>query len=683
MENKTFYVSPNGNDSWSGTLSEAGEKDGPFLTIKKARNTIRELKKSGALCGPVRVLLRGGHYPIKEPITMDGSDSWYTTYEAYGDEKPVISGGKAITDWQIEQHNGITMWATYLPDVEYGRWYFRQLFANGVRLARTRYPSHGFCTVKMALRSGLANPKHAIIFDGAGSFVFHEGEIQNWDNITDAEIVVHHLWVDEHMPIQSVDMERNIVVSDLKSMFIIDNPRWQTNYYVENIFEALQEPGQWYLNRKTGMLYYVPREGETFENTQFTAPCILQLIKIRGDANEYVEHLHFKGIHFMYSDWDSVAYKGDDDFTDILGLDGIEGYAASPQGAVHLPGCISLEGAAHCTFEGCTVAHTGFHAISIGEACKFIRVIKSDIYDAGAGGIIIGGSNAKGDPLRRTGNITITDNHIHQCGNVYKCGIGVLITHANRNTVAHNHIHHLHYSGISCGWVWGFEDSVSKDNIIEYNHIHHIGYEGHLSDMGGIYTLGVSPGTVLRGNIIHDVKKLQYGGFGIYLDEGSSHIIIEDNICYHIESNAFHQHYGRENVVRNNIFACGEDGTIRLSRSKGFCSFTLMNNILITAGKPIIENKAIEDFDGTHIISDLNILWDTQGEEPVVSCNVMKENVQCTLKMWQELGYDRHSIIAKPNFKNMEEGDFSFEGSIDELFDSFRPISAFKAGIRE
>ena len=90
--------------------------------------------------------------------------------------------------------------------------------------------------------------------------------------------------------------------------------------------------------------------------------------------------------------------------------------------------------------------------------------------------------------------------------------VGILSMHSFGNTLSHNHIYDLYYTGISCGWVWGYADSVSKNNRIEKNHIHDLGH-GLLSDMGGIYTLGVQPGTVLRGNLIHDVEKANYGGW--------------------------------------------------------------------------------------------------------------------------------------------------------------------------
>ena len=193
-------------------------------------------------------------------------------------------------------------------------------------------------------------------------------------------------------------------------------------------------------------------------------------------------------------------------------------------------------------------------------------------------------------PLLRTGQNVVSDNSIHHFGEVYPSGVGVLLMHTNGNTVTHNNIHHCYYTGISIGWEWGYQRSVSRDNVIEYNHIHHIG-QGLLSDMGAIYTLGVSPGTIIRNNLIHDVDANKYGGWGIYNDEGSTHILVENNIVYNTKFSGYNIHYAKEITVRNNIFAFGRINMLSRSRIEPHKSLYFENNIVYWNQGVLMTNK--------------------------------------------------------------------------------------------
>jgi hypothetical protein len=250
--------------------------------------------------------------------------------------------------------------------------------------------------------------------------------------------------------------------------------------------------------------------------------------------------------------------------------------------------------------------------------------------------------------------------------------------HAFGMVISHNHIHDLYYSGVSCGWEWGYQENVSRDNLIERNHIHDIG-QGLLSDMGGIYTLGVQPGTVIRGNLIHDVRSAHYGGWCIYPDEGSSHIIIENNVCYDADRDAFHQHYGRENVVRNNILAFGGESVARYSRVDDHNGITFTKNILVTDGKPIYQAGYHHRLSERRFMSDLNLVFDVSGK-PVHCVDAGGKRLSWTA--WRKLGQDTHSVVRDPKFRNWRKRDFRLQPSSPALKLGFEPIDVSDVGPR-
>jgi hypothetical protein len=261
----------------------------------------------------------------------------------------------------------------------------------------------------------------------------------------------------------------------------------------------------------------------------------------------------------------------------------------------------------------------------------------------------------------------IVQNTIAHGGRLHPAAVGVWLGFASHNLVANNDIYDFYYTGISVGWMWGYFPTGAHHNIIADNHIYQIG-QGVLSDMGGIYLLGPAPGTVVRGNRIHDVQSYGYGGWGIYPDEGSSDLLIEKNVVYRTKSAGFHQHYGRNNLIRNNIFAFGQEAQWMRTRAEDHLSFTLERNIVLWEEGQLLGSN----WSGNNYRLDRNLYWKRSGK-PFTFAGM-------SLQEWQAKGQDLHSLIADPLFVAPEKGDFRLKpGSPAEKI-GFEPIDMQRAG---
>lgn len=696
----TLYVATNGKDNWSGRLPEpnADWTDGPLATLVGARNRIRHRSQPPAYygysggawspqgySGSVTVRVRGGVYALKEPLTFGPEDASGIHFTSFPGETPILDGGRKLEGWKPGEVNGRPCWTLELPEVARGEWRFRSLFVNGRRAQRPKLPKSDWYWIEDVPGKGLKAEFH----EGSACFVAKEGDFHNWRNLTDVEVVVMHYWNDEHMDVIAFDERTRRVVCDRPSIFRLTDdyqPRF-AKYYVQNVFEALTEPGEWYLDRHAGMIYYIPLEGETLETVEIFAPRMSQLLTITGDADagQLAQNLRFTGLTFRHTDaplppggWDPSACNPGEGMRSWPN-DG--NYASAPQAAFNIPGALRLEAARNCSFEDCVVEHVGWCAIEIADACHAIRIVGNELRDLGAGGVKIGGSDVDGPRARRTGNNVVTDNHIHHAGRVFHQAVGVFIQHSYGNTIAHNHIHDLFYSGISCGWKWGFMESVCRDNHIEYNHIHHLGF-GWLSDMGGIYTLGVQPGTTIRGNHIHDVTCDNYGGWGIYLDEGSAHIVVENNLVHDTKTEGFHQHYGRENSVRNNIFAAGRKAQILLSRAiPEWRGVTFQENIVVApASAPLYARGYGNDLRRPGFASDHNLFWAWGGE--LRSDNGPNAEDKLDMDALRAAGLDRHTVVADPCFADFAARDFRLLPASPAFAIGIKPIDLSNVGPR-
>ncbi|MCX5682374.1 MAG: right-handed parallel beta-helix repeat-containing protein, partial [Planctomycetota bacterium] len=549
-----FYVSPQGKDSWSGALLEpnAAGTDGPFATPQRARDVIRKHRADGIIKCRATIQIRAGTYYLDEPLALAPEDSGTTdaplVIEPYPGEKPVLSGGRRITGFTKDAAG---RWTATIPEVKEGKWSFRQIFVGGERRPMTRLPKEGFFTVVSQPGVDWKKDKYNTPGD---KFEFAPGDIKAAWAGKDVEVVLLHFWVDTHLKIAGVDDEKHVATFDRKARrkFTDDYTQGGARYYVLNAPDALDTPGQWHLDRSSGVLVYLPKPGEDPAKTEVIAPRLAQVVRFEGDpaAGKFVENVWLRNLTISHTAWDLPPNS-----------------AGDGQAAQDVPGAVLATGLRHASIERCRIENIGTYGIDLQDGCQEVRVAGNEIAHTGAGGIKVNGAGPGSPEARRTCRNQITDNHIYDGGQIWHSGLGILVRHSGENLVAHNHIHHLYYTGISVGWTWGYAETVSKANIIEYNYIHDIGM-GLLSDMGGIYTLGQSQGTIIRYNLIHDILSHGYGGWGIYTDEGSTGILIENNVVYRTKTGGFHQHYGKENIIHNNIFAFAKVGQVQRTRAE-------------------------------------------------------------------------------------------------------------------
>lgn len=587
----------------------------PTDDLAKVRDSVRGKKAT--------VVLMGGTYFRADTLSFKAEDS-DTTWKAAPGETVVISGGRPITGWK-KGDNGL--WTAQVPD----GLRFNQLFIDGKRRTRARTPNVGeFFRVDGSLTE-----------DKPTKLKFKEGDLKpEWAARGDVEVIALQKWAELRMPIVSVDAASRTatLAGDCHKWIIEDHAR----YWVENSPDLLDAPGEWYLDKKTGVLSCKPLDGEDMTKIVAIAPALQQIVRIDGAKN-----LHFEGITFSHADW-SIGPKG---------------YSDS-QAAIDYTGAVQAQGAVGCSFVDCAVSHVGGYGIDFAKGCKENKIVRCEVTDTGAGGIRIGETALRKDEADKTVGNVVTDNHIHDIGIVFPAGVAIWVGHSAKNVLAHNHIHDTYYSAFSIGWSWGYGPSGAQENVIEQNLVHDIG-RSMLADMGGVYTLGTCTGTVIRNNVFHDIWSSTYGGWAIYFDEGSTGVVAENNLAYRCKSNGFHQHYGKDNTLRNNVFALNHEAQIARTRKEDHFTLLFDRNIVYwTEGKLLSGN-----WDGNQFRWEKNLFWNPAGTKGLP-------------EKWKEQGLDQESVIADPLFVNPEKGDFTLKPDSPALKMGFQPIDVSKVGPR-
>jgi len=646
------FLSPFGDDLNPGTI------DKPVSSLVKARDLARAYRQSTSAGQPVEIIAMGGEYFMSQPLSLSYSDGGTTDAPLIirGEEgkKAIFIGGVQIIGWEAVNDK---LWKAFIPQVAYYDSYFEQLFVNGRRAVRARTPNEGFFFIKgveeTVLEKGEGrSPLFAvqkILLDSADANCFRTFSPEDFE---DALVTFYHKWDNTRKRVESFNRKESSIYTVGTGMKPWNSLDKQTRYFVDNYKDALDAPGEWYLER-SGWLWYIPRPGETIGNTSVYAPVIKEFIVISGDpvSGKNAENIRFENLVF-----EIAGYRTPPDGNEPA-------QAAAPVDAV-----ISLDYARNIEFRNCEIAHTGTYAFWFRRGCSNCTVNQCYMHDLGAGGVKIGETILRQRLSEITNNITIDNNIITNAGHIFPCAVGIIIFHASDNRLTHNEISNLRYSGVSVGWVWGYAHSPSKRNLISFNHIHHLGW-GELCDMGGVYTLGASEGTTVSNNVIHHIYSFDYGGWGLYTDEGSFGITMENNLVYACKNSGFHQHYGKENFIRNNIFAYNIRSQLQATRIEEHTSITFTGNIIYFDKGTLLSSN----WHKFKLLSDFNCYWDTRTKDIRFADRSFAE--------WQKSGKDIHSVVADPLFKDPVHFDFHFKNQSVARRIKFTQFDYSKAGV--
>ncbi len=651
---KTFYVSPNGNDRWSGTLPAYNEQksDGPFATIEGARDAIRQMKAEQGLTEPVTVMLRGGTYFLDRTIVFDNQDYGTAqhpiTYRAYPGEEPVISGGRKIkASW--ETYDGQIKVCT-LPEVEAGDWSFNQLFVNGERQTRARIPHEGYQIIAEAVSDT--------------AFKYKAGHFKRYRNLKDAEIVMFHSWNNSRLKVAGLDEQKRIVrCLDANAPHPIG---WSSagsvnRYYIDNVFEGLQQPGDWYLDKHSGELYYWP-EGNT-ENLEIVAPALKQLIRFEDQAR----HIHIRGITFTDTRWE-LPEKGYPDCGDV--------------GDIVRPSTITYEDARNCSFVDNVIRNTGTYALEVSGSGNKLK--GNEIYSTGSGGIITRSYQEERNQ--------ITYNHIHHCGEVYHSATGINIDDGG-GLIQNNLIHDISHSGVYARhWATETQEIERRNQeqglIISHNEIHHVATR--MNDAAGIFIRDSN--IVINNNLIHDVLSYKGAcpGWGIYLGCETRSTKVTNNVVYRCRESLHVWFKNRNNTIINNIFADGGMGNWKIrtlsqihygnSRNLAHENIIFKRNIVYydNANSELFQ---IKDEKSLPEESDYNVLFCTDKSIHSYPAIGGVEDVQ-SYKVWQKQGFDQHSIAADPLFVDSENDNYTLRPESPAFKVGFVPIDLSNVGLK-
>jgi hypothetical protein len=720
-----FYVASDGNDAAPGT------EERPFATLARARDAVRMRKQTNP--GPITVLVRGGTYYLEEPLVFGpedaGSAEGPITYMAHPHEHVTLSGGRKL-DCAWRPYRGDILMCDLLA-VREGRLAFTQLFVNGRRQIRARYPNYDGSDPKrysgcIRAAGGVEDvavdpqpgPNDDMIFSsGAPRGVTFDPATftrRRWARPHEAVIHIYqaHYWGNLQWQIRAIDWDKHIIWFGRGGFQI--GAKWhpapcavdqRSYFYIENVFEELDAPGEWYLDLEAGILYYWPPADVNPKTAVVEAPVLQQVVRFIGTQDRPVRNITLEGFRIAH--------------TAATFLEPYEVPSLSDW-AIHRGGAVFLEGAHDCAIRDCFFDAVGGNAVFMNRHNRANLVTGCTFAEAGDSAICFVGSleTTVGTQRDFPYECQATNNLIHDCGVFGKQVAGVYISRAKRVTVAHNEIFNMPRAGICIGdGTWG-------GHLIEYNYIHetcretsdhgpfnawgrdkywclvqsHMPYTARRSHDAGHVEIDAMEPVVLRHNFFKETA-----GWGLDLDDGASNYEIYNNLCVGVSMKL---REGAYRTISNNIWVNGANSpcfhvgyennhdryvrnitvmSVANQRPEHDLNFAMGKGYgeIYTLIAPPARGPWLEEVDYNCFYSDLGVFTarvqlrsEGEGEGFLPA-----EGRKYTLEEWRALGYDQHSIFADPLFVDPEHGDYRVRPESPALKLGFRNFDMDRFGL--
>ena len=540
----------------------------------------------------------------------------------------VISGGIAVTNWTRADSR---TWTAPTPPRVTGD--VTQLFIDDVRIPRSRVP--GNFSEFLHYAQPLTDPAVSRL-----GFQYEEGQFNySKDSLTDAMVVVYHSWTTSHHYIDRlIPANRTVLFSNPSGQPIgTFGEQAARRFHIENVVEALT-PNTFAFNSRTRTIHLMTDGSYDPNLSRIVAPTRESVMNLAGNDIDHPLHdVLINGIAISHSAWTIGRTQQTDSQA--------TSWQTTP--------ALFLANATGVLVTGVEVSHTGQYGVWIQEGTSGVNILDCVVTDTGAGGVRIG---QMAWPIPRpTSGVNVIGNIISFGGNVFPDGVAVISHRASSVAITGNHIHHHRYSGISVGWSWGYNDpSGTSDVLIQGNWIHDIG-QHLLNDQGGIYLLGIQRGTLVYSNVIARVSSYAVYAWGIYLDEGSSEVVVANNIVYETDWAALFQHYGGNNTIQNNVWARASlhgpphpgddppDGLIHIGTAESHISWTFAHNVIYDS-IPTANHSVFSSQVGVIAPANDNVFYNTKGAAMLFGAPSV------SFAQWQRSGHEANSLIADPLF---------------------------------